>query len=155
MVPLKDQLTEVEKAYLAGIVDGEGSMGYYFHKAKNRYEATLSIVNTESSIMTWIKDRIDYGNFVSARKQDASGRRKHVVHVWRINNKTRVKDFLEAITPYLVTKQEQANVLLNLWATEGKDYVEQTPEVLENRHAVSALLKQLKHSHRELTQGVA
>lgn len=156
MAPLKHQLTEADKAYLAGFVDGEGSIGYYFHAGKNRYEATLSITNTDPRIMDWIKVRIDYGNFVNYTKQDASGRRKHVAHVWRINNKPRVKDFLEAITPYLVIKREQAELLLNLWATEGhQSKVRNTPAVVENRLAVSMELKRLKHSHHTLVQGVA
>ena len=158
---LSSRLTDAEKAYLAGIVDGEGSIGYYFHKSKNRYEATLSIVNTDPRLMAWIKEKVGIGNFVSARKQDASGRRKHVAHVWRINNRPRVKEFLEAITPFLVVKQDQAQLLLNLWASEPSSsahtkraYVLNTPEILNNRLMASLSLKELKHAHHELVEGV-
>lgn len=152
MQALRDRLTEPEKAYIAGIMDGEGLIGYYFQKSKNRHEATVTITNTDPRLMNWLQEKIGYGNVKSERS--GYSRRKHVCHVWCISNKPRVRDFLEAITPYLMIKQDQAKLLLNLWETEGKQYVERTPEIVDHRNTVAGWLKELKYSHKELVESV-
>ena len=149
MVPLKDRLTEGEAAYLAGIFDGEGTVGLY--NSRNRHESTVMITNTDPRLMLWIKDKIGYGCIATIR--NSYHRRKHVVHHWRICNRPRVKDFLEAIIPYLIVKKDQAELLLSLWQLEGnKSKVKITPDVKAKRDYVMEQLKYLKTSNLELAE---
>ncbi|SHJ83940.1 hypothetical protein SAMN02745163_02672 [Clostridium cavendishii DSM 21758] len=50
-------MTETEKAYIAGIIDGEGSiMLQSFHK--NQLPAPcVSITSTTTELLTWIKEK--------------------------------------------------------------------------------------------------
>lgn len=54
-------MTDVEKAYIAGIIDGEGSiMLQTFHK--NQLPAPcISITSTTIELLEWIKTKIDTG----------------------------------------------------------------------------------------------
>jgi len=146
MKPLKDSLTEVDKAYLAGLFDGEGTIGYY--SFRGRHEATVMITNTDPRIMSWLMNHIGYGNVHSAKA--AYHRRKHVVHHWRISNRPRVFDFLVAISPYLIIKKDQAELLLNLWEQENPGKNKITPDVKASRDQVMEHLKVLKTCHLEL-----
>lgn len=146
MVPLAERLTEPEKAYLAGVFDGEGTIGYY--DFRQRHEATVMITQADPRLMIWLLVKIGYGNVHTVKK--AYARRKHVVHHWRISNKPRVTDFLEAIYPYLVVKKDQAELLLNLWAGEKPTKNRITDEVKASRDDVVDKLKLLKTLHLEL-----
>jgi hypothetical protein len=148
MFPLKTRLTEPEKGYLAGLFDGEGTIGYY--DFRERHESTVMITNADPRVMNWLVEKIGYGNVHTVRK--AYARRKHVVHHWRISNKPRVYDFLEAISPYLIVKKDQVELLLNLWKSEkpGKNKI--TGELKARRDVAMDQLKFLKTSHLELAE---
>jgi hypothetical protein len=149
-ISLKDKLSEPEKAYLAGIFDGEGTIGYY--DFRNRHESTVMITNADPRLMNWIMDTIGYGNVHTVKK--GYTRRKHVVHHWRISNKPRVKEFLEAIYPYLIVKRDQAELLLSLWNLENPGKNKITSEVKSRRDQVVNKLKLLKTSHFELAETI-
>lgn len=148
MIPLKNRLTEPERAYLAGIFDGEGTVGYY--DFRQRHESTVMITNADPRLMNWLLEKVGYGNVHTVRK--AYQRRKHTVHHWRISNKPRVRDFLEAVVPYLIIKRDQAELMLNLWNGEGPKRNAITAEVKARRDKVKEELKFLKVSHLELAE---
>lgn len=148
MIPLKERLTIAERAYLAGLFDGEGTIGYYNYR--DRHEATAMITNTDPRIMNWILDKIGYGNVCTI--SNAYHRRKHAISHWRITNKPRMVDFLEAITPYLIIKRDQAELLLKLWNDEGinKARIKITPDIQVRRNSTIDELKLLKTKHLEV-----
>ena len=148
-VPLTERLSEVDKAYLAGLFDGEGTIGYYNYR--NRYEPTVMVTNCDPRIMDWLDLNVGYGNVVSLKTTDHN--RKHVVHHWRVTGKKRTHDFLKAVAPYLMIKREQADLLLGLWETEAT-YNKITPAVLEHRAEVADELKRLKRSNLTLTESI-
>lgn len=148
--PLKDRLTEAERAYLAGLFDGEGTIGYY--DFRQRHESTVMITSADPRIMSWIIEKIGYGNVHTVKK--AYDRRKHIVHHWRICGRPRVLDFLEAITPYLIIKRDQAELLLNLWQIEKPKKNAITADVKARRDQVVEQLKLLKTSHLELANSL-
>lgn len=147
---LKDRLTEAELGYLAGLFDGEGTIGYYNFRA--RHESTVMITNTDPRVMSWLLDKVGHGNVHTAKK--AYTRRKHVVHHWRISNKPRVQEFLEAIVEHLIVKRDQADLLLNLWKLESPKKNVITSEVKTRRDGVLEQLKLLKTAHLELADTI-
>lgn len=59
-------LTETEKAYLAGFIDGEGYIGLTNAGSKNvSKRIRLSITNTNGVVLRYIKDLIGFGSFYS------------------------------------------------------------------------------------------
>lgn len=145
-IPLRKKLSDVECAYLAGLFDGEGTIGYYDYR--NRHESTVMITNTDPRVMNWLLEKIGYGTVSTIR--NTYNRRKHVVHHWRISNKPRVTDFLEAIQPYLIIKKDQADLLLNLWRLESTGKNRITPVLKKRRDETMRQLKLLKTSALEL-----
>ena len=133
-------LTELEKAYLAGLFDGEGSIGYYNSKPY------LTITNTDARIFNWIKQRISIGIIKTRSRVGSLG--KKPTWEWSVRNKLQVVLVLEAIRPYLIIKVDQVDLLLSLWDAEklarcGKN--RKVPEhIIQQRQVTEAGLKRMK-----------
>jgi hypothetical protein len=60
-------LVEVEKAYLAGIVDGEGTVTLMKHHQNETPTPYVSVANNSLKLLEWIKARVG-GVIVSKKK---------------------------------------------------------------------------------------
>lgn len=104
-------MTETNKAYLAGIIDGEGSiMLQKFHK--NQYPSPcVSIASTTLELLDWIKIVVGEGciikkkNYIPSRHQDCYS------YVLKYNSAI---TFIADIYPYLIipSKKKRAELLL-------------------------------------------
>ncbi len=106
---LKLNLTGSEKAYLAGIVDGEGCLSLRRGK-KTSYALRLTVVSTCRPLISWIKLKVG-GNLYSRNIRHINSNTKDY-WVWCTGN----QDIIEAITitiqPYLIVKRAQAKLVL-------------------------------------------
>lgn len=146
MLPLKDRLTEVEAAYLAGLFDGEGCVGYYKRADKScrySYVSLVCISQTDFRPIMWLHEKIGFGSVITKQGK------KHIEHQWTTNKRQYVYEFLEAIKPYLILKKEQAEVLMTHIESEGFEPYKRgsvTPEVMIAREATYKKLRTLKIS---------
>jgi len=113
-----ETISKTELAWLAGIIDGEGCIvAYWKNQSKNgtyRLEVGVSIINTDVLMIKEIsricaKNRI---GFAYALNNPKPPRRKAMQIV--IHGQGRTKKLLNAVMPYLITKKEQAEILLDL-----------------------------------------
>lgn len=138
-------LTETEKAYLAGLFDGEGTVGYYL-KSSGYHFPQVAIYNSDPLIMDWISARISGGCVASNSGKNS----RHRSWMWCHAKKSQIKQFLQIIRPFLVIKAEQVDLLLSLWDAEQKirgkaNKVSST--VLDLRINTEKELKRLKTAH--------
>ena len=114
-------MTETEKlCYLAGLVDGEGTIGIYMTKPGGRKKAyprlTLIVCNTDRAMIDWIKE--NFGGHVYCHKQRAGNLKtsqpdEHYKPLWRWTLEWRnAMDLIERLLPYLITKQQRAREVL-------------------------------------------
>lgn len=54
-------LSATDAAYLAGLVDGEGTIGLTHRHAHENRQLVLSIANTEAGILQWVRERTGIG----------------------------------------------------------------------------------------------
>jgi hypothetical protein len=100
-------------AYLAGLIDGEGTI--YSRRGKNGFtEHRISIINTDEELMRWLVAVI--GGNVSWRCHARLGRKP--VAAWTVSRKADTQAFLTAVRPYLRIKTAQADTALGHLATE-------------------------------------
>lgn len=144
-----NNLTEADKGYIAGFLDGEGCVGYYnaSKSQKNRpgyFHTSVNICNTDPRVIRWLFDVTGIGK-VGRLKTNQTRRRP--AYQWQLGRKQDVIEFLTMIHPYLKIKAEQVSVILAHLTLEC-DYVKKhgsvTPEIVEARQVVSDTLKQLK-----------
>lgn len=143
-------ISETDKAYLAGLFDGEGCVGYY--NANPDSDGTpychtqVCITNTNEDVISWVNKVANMGR-VSMRMFN-DGKRRNAFS-WQISKKAQVREFLEAIRPYLHVKAAQVDAILNLFHTE-KDYIQRhgsvSPEVAALRMGTVAQLRALKRT---------
>lgn len=89
-------------AYLAGLIDGDGSFGIRYHELSG-YQLTLSVYNTHRPLMNFLVQQFG-GSF---RKLTTIGNRKQK-YQWYTSS----KDIVNQVYPYLFIKKEQGNMAI-------------------------------------------
>jgi len=111
------RLTIAEKAYFAGIIDGEGSI--IFHEDRPKTNFCVEVSNTDEKVMIWIQKLFaPYQKVVYRKRERKSGfgvkeNWKDVYQLY-INGIMNVYDICRAILPYLIIKKEKAERALTL-----------------------------------------
>ena len=112
-------MTETEKAYLAGIIDGEGSI-MLIRLSKTTHPApVLSVPSTTIELLYYIKKIIGFGKIIPKTNYNKE-KHKDCYTFTLIRNQA--LDVIKEIYPYLIinTKRERARLLLT-------DYKRLTP----------------------------
>jgi hypothetical protein len=111
-------VSDVELGWFAGILDGEGSIGIsrlMSHRKNMTLTPRISIGNTNIKIIDYVRDiliRIPTTFFVEKR-QTKIGKNWKNANVIQISHIQGAKDVLDIITPFLVGKKQQAEILLS------------------------------------------
>ena len=110
MLPLPEVKDKLKWAYLAGLIDGEGTIrihkqtvyGYnpYFH-------LRLIISNTSADLMTWLT--LNFGGSIDSKGVTSSDKK---YMGWYVSAKD-VKKVIENTYSFLVVKKKQVQVALN------------------------------------------
>lgn len=138
------QTTISERAYLAGIIDGEGSICpiRYSQKVNGktyRYgDIRIAVYNTNADLIKWVSRRFGEGN--TQKSNRAEGHKP--CYQWSVlGRKTHV--IIEAIIPYLVIKREQAKLALDYNQVRGTLGVRLTNEIKMERERIMDQLARL------------
>ena len=106
-------LTEVEKAYIAGLIDGEGSI--YMKRNKGCYGIELSITLTSRKLIDWLNQR--FSAHVIPHKEDPEHKQ---AWKWNTCSQKVAPKFLKLILPYLILKRKQALLLIEFCSGIGR-----------------------------------
>lgn len=105
-------LSREEKAYLAGIIDGEVSiMLTKFHK--NQFPAPcITIASTSQELLQWIKNKTGFGSIRSKKNYNPINHKNSFTYIVRYNEAI---SLIKEIEPYLVIEQkkQRAKLILN------------------------------------------
>lgn len=101
-------MSKLTAAYVAGLIDGEGSVEIQKRKraqcVNNVYFCPrIRICMTDKNIIEWLKD--SFGGFISYRKEHDNCRESFS---WAMTSVKSVKPFIEKVYPYLKVKKQQA-----------------------------------------------
>ncbi len=102
-------ISETDKAYIAGLFDGEGCISASLYKTTNRnafgLNINVSICICDKDLMLEIKDITKTG---TVRKHSTH----KTAHAYEVRAKRDVLTFLEIIYPYLKHKKELARIMI-------------------------------------------
>ena len=105
-------MTETEKAYIAGIIDGEGSiMLQKFHS--NEYPSPcVSIASTTLELLKWIKLIVGKGTIINKKNYNPEKHQNCYTYTIKYNA---ALNLISDIYPYLIisAKKKRAELLLN------------------------------------------
>ena len=123
-------------AYIAGFVDGEGTISilrYYKsnYKEKRRmdWRAFVGINNTNKEVLEWIMLTVGAGNL------SKSNRREGYKTCWKYSlSGSNSIIFSQALLPYLKVKRTNALILIELGKTLANSYMpRKTPEYIKEK----------------------
>jgi hypothetical protein len=103
-------------AYLAGIIDGEGCFLFEPRKREGTQRACLQIRMNDIRVMTWIHKT--FGG--QLRKRRPANKNSEHGFLWKMRKHKFLKDLLQNIMPYLITKKLHAHTVLEFLETFKK-----------------------------------
>ena len=137
--PYQD-MSEWQKAYIAGIIDGEGCIQSSYPKSR-RFVLKITIGMTHKPTMEWLS------SIFGARAIEQNRYNPNMRRNWYIAlPAARAGHLLKTIYPYMLTKQEEADVAIQIWDTLWCKRVSRLiPEdILELRNQLGQRLRDLK-----------
>ena len=140
--------TSEKLSYLAGIIDGEGSISIeiqsqsFRHNRKcDYYSLRLLVINTNLPLLNWIQE--NFGGTIRARKPVPNRRQ---CYRWNLcsHNAAAV---LAACEPYMIVKKAHVAVFLKFAATMTKANVRLSDELLSCRRDWYLQLKHINKTY--------
>ena len=140
----KIELTDIEKGYLAGVIDSDGSITIKLtndkRMGKTYYAPLISIYNTDVRMMNRIIEIVKHGSIYNDESSKSKNRNYKTKYIYNIASIRAVKQLLEQVVPYLMVKKERGELILELIdIKENSKNAEPTPRVMEIFHEVRRL----------------
>lgn len=131
-------MEEVEKAYLAGIVDGEGTVTLMKHHKNETPTPRVAVANNDLRLLKWIKTRI--GGIIVAKKKYKP--QHSDFYAWYVQQDRAIR-FLEAIRGYLIIKKLQADLIVEKYKSVTHRAGKYTPKLLAQKMRLVARIRKL------------
>lgn len=100
-------MKETDKAYLAGIIDGEGTIS--INREGNAYMPVLSVSSNNVDVLHFIKSLVNGGSLCKKRKYKECHNQSYV---YKLVYDKALK-LVEEVMPYLIIKKEHAKLLMS------------------------------------------
>ena len=114
--------SETDKAYLAGLIDGEGSIGIDNHGGIRSPSIRITLTNTDANMLAELK--AIWGGWLSARRKRKLGWKSVADLIWAGKPASKV---LRAIEPYVKAKRKQCQLALQFNETVSSSYTRGVP----------------------------
>lgn len=148
------QYSIAQAAYMAGILDGEGSLtiGNYSSNTETgdkHYQVNIAVCSTDKILIDWIVEVFGgYQGTYTPNQMSRNGRKQ--VHRWQCSS-NRLLHICEICLPFLTIKKRQAEILIQMRKTytdlhnvKGKQNAQRLPkEILDIRQSLFEELKGL------------
>jgi len=137
-------MTSTELAYIAGLIDGEGTIGFGHKKKEDiaTYALRLRVGMSDENAIRWLQRTSGFGKITF---RDLSHRRRQNHWVWSVFSK-QAADVLGEALPYLLVKKPQAELAILFQKSKGQPLIRLrgahrvAPEILElRRHYVEEI----------------
>ena len=94
-------------SYLAGILDGEGSIMLTRQKSKSLRSPSLSVTSIDEELIEWLLT-----NFGGIKVKKKKYRKNHAqAWEWRLRNKLKLFDLLKNVLPYIVIERKRQKIV--------------------------------------------
>lgn len=131
-------MDKVDKAYLAGIVDGEGTVTLMKHHRNETHTPYVSVANNNLKLLQWIKNKVG-GNICSKKKRLPH---HHDSYTWSARQDRAIR-LLNEIKCFLIIKKPQADLITAKYKLVTNRAGRYTPELLNRKMKLVAKIRKL------------
>ena len=107
------EMDEIKIAYLAGVVDGEGTITIHKHKFYGReayqLRPRLIVSNTDAALLKELQRR--HGGTITSHREATAKSKK--CYLWRVAAIDEIFNLVSAMRPHLLVKGKQADLILD------------------------------------------
>ena len=128
-------------AYLAGIIDGEGSIMIYFNHTTNRFTLMIKVSNTSKELVDWLYENFQGAKYSINPPSKLVHKQWKQQYVWEVRS-FETLPFLIELYPFLVIKRKQCEIAMEFRKTFGHKKCPLPKEIWDVRHE---LYKQMRH----------
>ena len=129
-------MKEAEKAYLAGIIDGEGTVTLAKNRKTETPSPSVTVANNNLELLEWIKGLVG-GTIISKKKHKAHHSDSYA---WAMRSDKAIQ-LLKDIRQYLIVKKPQADLIINKYKSVTHRAGKYTPEMLEKKMRLVAEIR--------------
>ena len=101
------KLKQWEAAWLAAVIDGEGSIGLYDYGKEGR-RVMIQMANTDREFVTKMREVIGCGSQINRTRWHLSHKGRKVMHLYSLKGSHRCYWVLKQIIPFLIIKRQKA-----------------------------------------------
>ena len=132
-------MTSEEKAYMAGIIDGEGTVTLSRTHVDELPSPKVSVAYNSLDLLKWIKEKVGSGVIIKRSKRAPQHRNQYVLDI--SNNAALI--LLEELNKYLIIKKPHAELLVSRYKVYTPRNGKYTKELLNGKIALLAEIRRL------------
>ena len=110
---MNDKMENLDLAYLAGLLDGEGCVGIYENHENGgmHYDYNLTIANSFRPVLDWVQETTRIGTVYEKKHPNT-----HLkdMYVWTVHKMGDIHSFLLMVEPYIKIKKEQVGIMITV-----------------------------------------
>lgn len=133
-------MKKVHKAYLAGIVDGEGTVTLMRHHRGETPSPSVSIANNNERLLRWVKSLV--GGVIVRKPKRNPRHQDSFAWVLRFDAALR---FLQEIQEFLIIKKPQATLILRDYKKCTHRAGRYDAKLMRKKNALVAKIRKLNH----------
>ena len=121
------KLNDLEIGYIAGIIDGEGSISLKRQSRRRSLGLFIQVTNSNKAMLKWLQQKIDGGIYPHSSTYSDGSKNRLDAWIWQLRKRDDVKSLLNQLLPVLIIKKRHAELMLEFievhWAegTNPKD----------------------------------
>lgn len=144
-------LSETEKAYLAGIIDGEGTLIATWQTKTKVFAFEITVANTNKAVLEWIVKKVGVGGVYAEKRSPNSQyyKTRKYAYKYRLYRISQILPLITAIRPYMIIKRKQADLLeeiINAIVKEKQEHNKRNGYVYSQQiHEIYKKLKEVNH----------
>lgn len=99
-------------SYIAGILDGEGTIRLQHQQARNPhlYSPMIVVTSVNRELVEYLQSRMN--GWIRTYQPSSPNNNAQEAHTWSIQGRDNVRPILEAVGPFVIVKRPQVNLLL-------------------------------------------
>lgn len=130
------ELSDVDAAYIAGFLDGEGSI--MIIGRADAFMLRVSFANNKRNVLEWIREKTGVGNVTEKSRENQN----HATSYMLLINSNAANSLLKQVSKYLIIKKEQSLLAMEFFGNL------RTPKLKSEREwqaAARATMQELNH----------